>query len=89
MRTLEGGCSVPIGVETTWIEKGKLLMKAIVVSLNGQEHVEAERLGEVLTVKDADEFGWELSHVLVEKGATKILEVINLSRPIIKEGGGA
>ncbi|KAE8444054.1 hypothetical protein EG329_000922 [Mollisiaceae sp. DMI_Dod_QoI] len=84
MRTLEGGCSVPIGVETTWIEKGKLLMKAIVVSLDGKEHVEAERLGEVLNVKDADEFGWELSHVLVEKGATKILEAINLNRPIIK-----
>lgn len=89
MRTLEGGCSVPIGVETSWIEKGKLLMKAIVVSLDGKEHVTAERLGEVLNVKDADEFGWELAHILVEKGAAKILEAINLNRPIIKEGGGA
>jgi len=89
MRTLEGGCSVPIGVETTWIEKGKLLMKAIVVSLDGTESVEAERLGEVLTVKDADEFGWELAQDLVKKGASKILEAINLNRPIIAEGGGA
>ncbi|KAF8866948.1 porphobilinogen deaminase [Acephala macrosclerotiorum] len=89
MRTLEGGCSVPIGVETTWVEKGKLLMKAIVVSLDGKEAVEAERLGEVLTAKDADEFGWELAGILVEKGATKILEAINLNRPIIKEAGGA
>jgi hydroxymethylbilane synthase len=89
MRTLEGGCSVPIGVETTWIEKGKLLMKAIVVSLDGTESVEAERLGKVLNVKDADEFGWELAQDLVKKGASKILEAINLNRPIIKEGGGA
>ena len=89
MRTLEGGCSVPIGVETTWVEKGKLLMKAIVVSLDGQESVETERLDEILTPKDADEFGWKLAQDLVEKGAAKILEAINLNRPIIKEGGGA
>ena len=89
MRTLEGGCSVPIGVETTWIEKGKLLMKAIVVSLDGTESVEAERLGEILSEKDADEFGWELAQDLVKKGAAKILEAINLNRPIIKDQGGA
>jgi hydroxymethylbilane synthase len=89
MRTLEGGCSVPIGVETTWIEKGKLLMKAIVVSLDGTEVVEAERLDEILNEKDADEFGWKLASDLVEKGAGKILEAINLNRPVIAEGGGA
>lgn len=89
MRTLEGGCSVPIGVETTWIEKGKLLMKAIVVSLDGTESVETERLDEILNVKDADEFGWKLAQDLVEKGAAKILAAINLNRPIIENGGGA
>jgi len=89
MRTLEGGCSVPIGVETQWIEKGKLLMKAIVVSLDGTETIEAERLHEVLTGKDADELGWLLAQDLVAKGASKILEAINLNRPIIAEGGGA
>jgi hydroxymethylbilane synthase len=90
MRTLEGGCSVPIGVETEWIEKGKLLMKAMVVSLDGKEAVETERLGEVLTEKDADELGWTVAQDLVEKGANKILEAINLNREIIeKEGGGA
>jgi hydroxymethylbilane synthase len=89
MRTLEGGCSVPIGVETTWIEKGKLLMKAIVVSLDGTESVETERLDEILTTKDADEFGWKLAQDLVEKGAAKILEAINLNRPIIEKGDGA
>lgn len=89
MRTLEGGCSVPIGVETTWIEKGKLLMKAVVVSLDGTESVYTERLDEVLNAKDADEFGWKIAQDLVEKGAAKILEAINLNRPIIEEAGGA
>ncbi|TAQ89604.1 hypothetical protein B7494_g2090 [Chlorociboria aeruginascens] len=89
MRTLEGGCSVPIGVEATWIEKGKLLMKAIVVSLDGTESVETERLDEVLTPRDADEFGRKLAQDLVEKGAAKILEAINLNRLVIADGGGA
>jgi hydroxymethylbilane synthase len=89
MRTLEGGCSVPIGVETTWIEKGKLLMKAIVISLDGTEVVETQRLDEILNEKDADEFGWKLAQDLVEKGAGQILEAINLNRPVIAEGGGA
>lgn len=89
MRTLEGGCSVPIGVETEWIEKGKLLMKAIVVSLDGKDSVETERLGEVLCENDADEFGRTIAQHLVDKGASKILQVIHLNRDIIKDGGGA
>jgi hydroxymethylbilane synthase len=89
MRTLEGGCSVPIGVETEWIEKGKLLLKAIVVSLDGTEAVETERLAEILTEKDADEFGWTVAQDLVEKGAGKILEAINLNRDIVTSGDGA
>jgi hydroxymethylbilane synthase len=89
MRTLEGGCSVPIGVETTWIEKGKLLMKAIVISLDGKESVETERLEEILNMKDADQFGRDVAQDLVEKGATKILEAINLNRAVMEEGGGA
>lgn len=88
MRALEGGCSVPIGVETTWIEKGKLLMKAIVVSLDGTESVESERLDEILNVKDADAFGKTLAQDLVQKGASKILQAINQDRPPLTTGGG-
>jgi len=84
LRTLEGGCSIPIGVEATWIEKGKLLMKSIVVSLDGTESVEAERLDEILTIKDAEEFGKTLAGELVKKGAGTILDKINATRPAIK-----
>jgi hydroxymethylbilane synthase len=87
MRTLEGGCSVPIGVETTWIEKGKLLMKAIVVSLDGTESVESERLDEVLNAKAAEEFGQKIAQDLVQKGASKILDAINVNRPAIAPAG--
>ena len=89
MRTLEGGCSVPIGVETEWLEKGKLLMKAIVVSLDGSEAVYVEKLDEVLSEKDAEEMGWKVAGELVEKGAGKILEAINLNRKIVEQSGNA
>lgn len=90
MRALEGGCSVPIGVETEWVEEGKLVMRAIVVSLDGTEAVETERLGEVVSEEGADEFGMEVARDLVEKGAGKVLEAINLNRAVIEnQGGGA
>lgn len=89
MRALEGGCSVPIGVETEWIEKGKLLMKALVISLDGTECVETERLAEIISKKDADEFGFTVAQDLVDKGAGKILEAINLNRDVIAKGDGA
>jgi hydroxymethylbilane synthase len=64
-------------------------MKGIVVSLDGKESVEAESLGEADTEKDADVFGRTIAHDLVEKGASKILEAINLNRNVIKDDGGA
>ena len=38
LRTLEGGCSAPLGVETEWVQSGserKLCMKSTVVSVDG------------------------------------------------------
>ncbi|CAD6506120.1 BgTH12-07050 [Blumeria graminis f. sp. triticale] len=83
MRTLEGGCSVPIGVESTWIDKGKLMMKAIVVSLDGKRSVRAERLDEILDVNDANEFGLRLAQDLIEKGALLILDQIKQNRSAV------
>ncbi|TKA29161.1 hypothetical protein B0A50_03671 [Salinomyces thailandicus] len=135
MRTLEGGCSVPIGIETEWVsrkglldtdvgigvkpaeeyhkltgvaqtelggqtavgargeERGELtdelIMRAIVVSLDGQEAVEAEARRRITSVKEADEFGFEVARQLVGKGADKILKQIQLDRGIIEEQGNA
>ncbi|RKF59954.1 Porphobilinogen deaminase [Erysiphe neolycopersici] len=79
MRTLEGGCSVPIGVESTWIEKEKLMIKAIVISLDGTKSVEVEKLGQILDLNDAEEFGKMIAHDLIENGAGKILEEVKKS----------
>ncbi|KAI9667566.1 MAG: porphobilinogen deaminase [Bathelium mastoideum] len=132
MRTLEGGCSVPIGVETEWVKRRKgtgvtalvqegagvgakpareygadgkavegqegegdveetdeLVMRATVVSVDGEESVEAEMTRKVTSREEADQFGWDIAGVLVERGAGKILEKINLNRQIIEQQGEA
>lgn len=83
MRTLEGGCSVPIGVETTWVgepNEHKLRLRACVVSIDGKESVEGERTETVRTPEEAEAFGQKLAHELVEKGAQHILDVVNANR---------
>lgn len=89
MRALEGGCSVPVGVETSWEGNGKLRLRATVVSLDGQEAVDGDEVGEVSTLEEADGFGKRVARGLVDKGAQKILDVINANRvttaPVVKE----
>jgi len=128
MRTLEGGCSVPIGVETEWVRKKRMhdthigvgvkpaddyhhlsgvstaegekdqgedeltdeiIMRAIVVSLDGKDAAEIETRRRVTTREQADELGFDAASLLVEKGADKILEQVQLNRSIIKEQGNA
>ncbi|KAK5698998.1 porphobilinogen deaminase [Elasticomyces elasticus] len=133
MRTLEGGCSVPIGVETEWIKRegmldaedagvgvkpaqdyhklsgvaesedtaaatsedgvssslhsggltDELVMRALVVSLDGSEVAETEARRRMTSREEADEFGWEVAKQLVAKGAGNILKGITLNRDII------
>ena len=89
MRTLEGGCSVPVAVETSWVEeavegeetkKNKLRLRATVVSLDGQQAVDGERTEEVGSLAQADSLGKRLASELVERGAQAILDVINQGR---------
>lgn len=97
MRTLEGGCSVPIGVETEWATpeddgalSNKLIMRATVVSIAGDAAACATATEVIANEEDADEFGRIMALKLVEEGADRILKGINLNRDVIKnEGGGA
>jgi hydroxymethylbilane synthase len=72
LRALEGGCQVPIGVNST-INGDKLTLKGIVVSLDGQTLVKGEFTGD-LTNPDA--IGEELADDLKSKGAQDILNKI-------------
>ncbi|KAL2152100.1 hypothetical protein VTH82DRAFT_5284 [Thermothelomyces myriococcoides] len=88
MRTLEGGCSVPIGVETAWLEeeeeagqkKRKLRLRAVVVSLDGSQSVDGEKTEEIDNLAQAEALGKKLAQELAEMGAQQILDDINKGR---------
>ena len=73
LRELEGGCQVPIGVNTT-IESDTLTLTGIVASLDGQQLIKDEVTG---SPKDAESMGKELAKRLRDQGAQEILDVIN------------
>lgn len=81
MRALEGGCSVPIGVRSSYVpESGLLTLEAIVVSVDGTESVEGTVSATVYQYDAADKVGVDLAQDLRARGAQKILEVINIDR---------
>ena len=84
MRTLEGGCSVPIGVETEFLKDGTtLLMRASVSSVDGVAHVAVEDAVESVTdLKEAEAFGVKMAKQLLDGGAGVILESIVRSKDI-------
>ena len=102
LRVLEGGCSVPIGVETVWGGGGGgvdgkdgedgndvLTLHAAVLSTDGVDAVDARASMCIKSRDDADALGREVARVLVERGADKILERITLDRGVVARQGGA
>lgn len=82
LRTLEGGCQVPIGVNTK-VEGEKLELKGIVASLDGQRLVKGTVTGEA---SNAEELGIQLAEQLLKEGAKEILaeilaEVVRAASP--------
>ncbi|WP_208346143.1 hydroxymethylbilane synthase, partial [Aetokthonos hydrillicola] len=72
LRDLEGGCQVPIGVNTE-INGSHLTLSGIVASVDGQKLVQDTVSGET---SDAEKLGTELAHKLRQQGAQEILEEI-------------
>lgn len=107
LRALEGGCSVPIGVETSWrgggkgltvgaqpardynkhgealdedepdLEHQELVLKTLVVSVDGKDFVEYETARRVHSVDEANAMGRDVARILMEKGADRILKKIS------------
>jgi hydroxymethylbilane synthase len=79
MKTLEGGCSVPIGVQSTYDEKtASLTLNGIVVSVDGTQCVEDSFQAKAHTDQEAEAVGRQLAHTLIQKGAKDILDEIHL-----------
>ncbi len=72
LRELEGGCQVPIGVNTD-IEADQLTLTGMVASLDGQRLIKDTVTG---SATDAEQLGIQLADQLKQQGAQEILDQI-------------
>jgi hydroxymethylbilane synthase len=85
LRTLEGGCQVPVGAHAT-LQGDRLRLHGRVVSLRGERGAEGEDAADVRDEQEADDLGVRLAQRLLEQGASAILaEVRAASAPTVPE----
>jgi hydroxymethylbilane synthase len=72
LRKLEGGCQVPIGVNTH-LDGETLTLTGIVASVDGKQLVKDTLSGEA---SQAEQLGIELAERMRQQGAQEILEAI-------------
>ncbi len=72
LRTLEGGCQIPVGALAI-VENDRLKLDATVCSLSGEQYVEGSREG---PSHEADAIGKSLAEYLLTSGADAILSEI-------------
>ncbi len=70
---LEGGCQVPIAGHA-WLDDGRLHLKGLVASIDGQRVIYAEDCADT---EDAQALGIEIAERLLQKGAGEILASLN------------
>ncbi|CAA7271425.1 unnamed protein product [Cyclocybe aegerita] len=83
LRVLEGGCSVPVGVTSNLMNKDGaevLVITCSVTSVNGRAHVEHTLKEKVTSLEDAEKVGEKLANIVLENGAKRILDEINVDR---------
>jgi hydroxymethylbilane synthase len=72
LRELEGGCQVPIGVNTS-LDDSKLLLKGVIASVDGQRLVQGQIKG---STQQSEALGQQLAQQLKSQGAAEILAEI-------------
>ncbi len=87
LRVLEGGCSVPVGIESTFVcsgedEKvGRLEVTSTVTSLSGEVQVKKSMVLErACGYEDAERLGEDVARALMDGGARSILDEVNVKR---------
>lgn len=76
LAALQGGCQVPLGAWAR-IERGELVMEAVVCSVDGVQYV---RQKATAPPEQAAELGQRMAHMLIEAGARSILDEVNRAR---------
>ncbi|MBI4743403.1 MAG: hydroxymethylbilane synthase [Actinobacteria bacterium] len=77
LKTLEGGCQVPIGTYSE-VKDGLLRLEAVIGSLDGKELIRDSIAGVVSGLEEVEKLGIELADKLLADGGDKILEEIRL-----------
>lgn len=70
LRTLHGGCNVPLGAHAR-VSENALSISAHVLSPDGKECIEAKALG---LVSEAEELGERVARELLDQGAERLME---------------
>jgi len=78
LRTLEGGCQVPVAAHAT-LEGGELHLHGRVVSLRGERGVEGRDTAVARDEQQADDLGARLAGRLLEQGAASILAQVRVA----------
>lgn len=76
LAALHGGCQVPLGAWAR-IERGELVMEAVVCSVDGVQYVRHRTTSKP---EQAAELGEHMAQLLVEGGARNILDEVNRAR---------
>ena len=80
LAALQGGCQLPLGAWAR-VERGELVMDAVVCSLDGQQCIRERGVGPgEATPEQATELGQNVARHLAENGAMNILDEVNRSR---------
>ena len=86
LRTLQGGCQVPVAAHATFDSRGELRLHGRVVSLGGERGVEGIEHGPARDLSEADALGVALAVRLLAEGAASILaEVRAGAAPVVSE----
>ncbi|KAK9354953.1 porphobilinogen deaminase, dipyromethane cofactor binding domain-containing protein [Lipomyces doorenjongii] len=80
MRKLEGGCSIPLGVESFISPDYVLTIEACITSIDGKEAATGRLTRTVTTEEEAEMFGQDIARSLLSQGAGTILEKININK---------
>jgi hydroxymethylbilane synthase len=76
LSAMHGGCQVPLGAWAR-LERGELVMDAVVCSVDGTEYVRQKATGRP---EEASQLGERMAQLLIEAGAQNILDEVNRAR---------
>ena len=76
LSTMQGGCQVPLGAWAR-LERGELVMDAMVCSVDGAQYVRQKASG---PPDQAAQLGERMAQLLIEGGARDILDEVNRAR---------